>query len=88
MHQIRVHMASVSAPLVADEAYGGNQLYLSSIKSKYKPKQDSDERPIMARVALHAYSLKFTSLKGEIQEIKCPYPKDFQTVLGQLEKNS
>lgn len=88
MHQIRVHMASVDAPLVADEAYGGNQLFLSTIKSKYRPKQESEERPIMARVALHAYSLKFTGLDGKIQAIKCPYPKDFQTVLNQLEKNS
>lgn len=88
MHQIRVHMASIDAPLVADETYGGQHLFLSSIKRGYRPKSEIEERPIMARVALHAYSLKFTGLDGEIQDIKCPYPKDFQTVLNQLEKNS
>jgi len=88
MHQIRVHMASIDAALVADETYGGQQLFLSSIKRGYRPKPETAERPIMARVALHAYSLKFAGLDGEILKIECPYPKDFQTVLNQLEKNS
>ena len=88
MHQIRVHMSSIEAPLVADETYGGKQLLLSSIKKKYIPKNEIEERPLMARVALHAYSLKFTGLDGDILSIRCPYPKDFQTVLNQLEKNS
>jgi 23S rRNA pseudouridine955/2504/2580 synthase len=88
MHQIRVHMAAIGAPLVADEMYGGEQLYLSAIKKKYRPKDGSQERPLMARVALHAYSLKFKDRKGEIQYIECPYPKDFQTIISQLERNT
>lgn len=88
MHQIRVHMAAIGAPLVADLAYGGTDLYLSSIKKKYKPKFEIEERPLMARVALHAFSLKFKDLKGTPQYIECPYPKDFLTVLSQLKKNS
>ena len=87
MHQIRVHMSAIEAPLVADLAYGGTDLYLSAIKKKYKPKFEKEERPLMARVGLHAYSLKFEDLKGKIQHIECPYPKDFQTVLNQLERN-
>jgi 23S rRNA pseudouridine955/2504/2580 synthase len=87
MHQIRVHMSAIGAPLVADLAYGGKDLYLSTIKKKYKPKVEKEERPLLARVGLHAYSLKFKDLKGNIQVIACPYPKDFQTVLNQLEKN-
>ena len=88
MHQIRVHMAAIEAPLVADLAYGGTDLYLSSIKKKYKPKFEKEERPLMARVALHAFSLKFKDFKGNSQFIECPYPKDFQTVLTQLKKNN
>ena len=87
MHQIRVHMAAISAPLVADLTYGGKDLYLSSIKKKYKPKFEKEERPLMARVALHAFSLRFEDFKGNYQYIECPYPKDFQTVLTQLKKN-
>jgi 23S rRNA pseudouridine955/2504/2580 synthase len=87
MHQIRVHLAGVGAPLVADTLYGGKELYLSEIKKNYQPKAGVKERPLMARVALHAYSLHFTDYEGKVQKIACPYPKDFQTVLNQLEKN-
>ena len=88
MHQIRVHLAAIGAPLVADLVYGGKDLYLSHIKKKYKPKLEIEERPIMARVALHAYSILFKDLGGNEQHITCPYPKDFRTVITQLEKNS
>lgn len=87
MHQIRVHMAAIGAPLAADLVYGGTDLYLSFIKKKYKPKFDKEERPLLARVALHAYSLRFEDFKGNTIEIQCPYPKDFKTVLRQLKKN-
>jgi 23S rRNA pseudouridine955/2504/2580 synthase len=87
MHQIRVHLAAIGAPLVADLTYGGKDLLLSSIKKKYKPKFEMEERPIMARVALHAYSLQFNNLDGKKNSIECPYPKDFQTVITQLKKN-
>ena len=88
MHQIRVHMAAIEAPLVADLVYGGTDLLLSSIKKNYKAKYDKEERPIMARVTLHAFSLRFKNIKGKSQYIECPYPKDFRTVLTQLKKNS
>ena len=81
-------MAAIGAPLVADLVYGGTDLYLSFIKKKYKPKFDKEERPLMARVALHAFSLRFEGLKGNMTYIECPYPKDFQTVLTQLRNNN
>lgn len=88
MHQIRVHMAAVGAPLVADTTYGGQDLYLSQIKKNYRPKNEEPERPIMARVALHAFALEFTDLNGETINASGLYPKDFQTVLTQLRKYS
>ncbi|MEN8247697.1 MAG: RNA pseudouridine synthase [Bacteroidota bacterium] len=87
MHQIRIHMASVGAPLMADLTYGGKHLYLSELKKKYKFKTEKEERPLMSRVALHAFSLKFIDLQGNEQYIECPYPKDFRVVLNQLAKN-
>jgi 23S rRNA pseudouridine955/2504/2580 synthase len=88
LHQIRVHMAAIGAPLVADVHYGGKNLYLSAIKKKYKSKLEKEERPLLARVALHAYALKFKDMGGKVQQIECPYPKDFQVILNQLAKNN
>ncbi len=88
MHQIRVHLAARKAPLVADTLYGGQELFLSTLKKNYKHKAARAERPLMPRVALHAYALRFTDLAGNSRHITCPYPKDFRTLLSQLEKNS
>lgn len=85
LHQIRVHLAALGAPLVADTMYGGDNLYLSKIKKGYRPKME-DERPLMARVTLHAHALIFNDLDGKLIEIQGPYPKDYQTVLNQLRK--
>lgn len=88
MHQIRVHLAALNAPLVADQVYGGADLYLSKIKKSYRPKIEAAERPLMARVALHAYALEFDDLNGERIKVSGDYPKDFRTVLTQLQKFS
>jgi 23S rRNA pseudouridine955/2504/2580 synthase len=88
MHQIRVHLAAVGAPLIADATYGGKDLLLSHIKKGYRPKPDEVERPLMARVALHAQALEFRDLNNEIIKISGSYPKDFQTVITQLRKFS
>lgn len=88
MHQIRVHLSAVGAPLVADPTYGGDELLLSKIKKGYRPKTESSERPIMPRVALHARALEFKDINGEFLKVSGPYPKDFQTVLTQLRKFS
>jgi 23S rRNA pseudouridine955/2504/2580 synthase len=39
-------------------------------------------------MALHAYSLTFADMKGNIQKIEAPYPKDLQALVKQLETNS
>jgi 23S rRNA pseudouridine955/2504/2580 synthase len=88
MHQIRIHLSCLKAPIVSDELYGGSYLYLSSLKKKFNLKQDTDERPIMQRVALHAHTLKFHNLKDELLEISAEYPKDFQVLVNQLEKTT
>ena len=87
MHQIRVHMASIEAPLVADIAYGGKHIYLSELKKKYKHKKEIEERPLISRVALHAFSLNFMDMQGHERYVECPYPKDFRLIINQLAKN-
>jgi 23S rRNA pseudouridine955/2504/2580 synthase len=88
MHQIRIHLASIGRPIVADKLYGGKEVYLSDLKRKnFKLKKWTEEQPLMGRVALHAYFLKFKNLKGEAVEIQAPYPKDFSALVRQLERN-
>jgi 23S rRNA pseudouridine955/2504/2580 synthase len=86
MHQIRIHLSRLKAPIVADLAYGGRLVYLSELKKKFKLKQDTEEQPLMQRVALHAYELKFKGMQDEDISGQAPYPKDFGTLVKQLEK--
>ena len=86
MHQIRIHLTCLKAPIVADETYGGKPPLLSNIKRKFNLKQDTDEQPMIKRVALHAYSLTFSLLDGQEQEFVAPYPKDFEVLVKLLEK--
>ena len=87
MHQIRVHLAAIQAPLVADTLYGGRDLYLSEIKRKYRAKPGIEEKPIIARVALHAYSISFNEMNQSKVTVESPYPKDFRSVINQLDRN-
>lgn len=87
-HQIRIHMKDAGYPIVCDELYGdGKPVLLSSFKSKFKlSKNEEEERPILPRLALHAYKLKFTDVSGKIIELEAPVPKDLRGTLQQLEK--
>jgi 23S rRNA pseudouridine955/2504/2580 synthase len=87
MHQIRIHLTALKAPIVCDPQYGGDYIYLSSIKRKFNLKKDTEELPLIQRVALHAFSLSFNLLNGERITVEAPYPKDFGVLVKQLEKN-
>ena len=88
-HQIRVHCKNMGHPLTCDELYGdGKPVLLSSIKKKYKlSKHDEEERPMLNRLALHSYRLKFTDADGKIIDLKAELPKDIRALLQQLKKN-
>ncbi|WP_192348252.1 RluA family pseudouridine synthase [Algoriphagus sp. Y33] len=88
LHQIRVHSAYLKSPICGDTLYGGNPLYLSSIKRRFNLKKETEELPIMQRVSLHAYSIGFQGLDGTEIFVNAPYPKDFKVLVNQLEKNS
>jgi 23S rRNA pseudouridine955/2504/2580 synthase len=87
MHQIRVHLMCLKAPIVFDDTYGGKPVYLSQIKRGFNLKQDTDEQPLIQRVALHAHSLTFAKLNGDELTVEAPYPKDIAALMKQLEKN-
>ncbi len=87
MHQIRIHLSVLNAPITGDETYGGKPFFLSSIKRGFNLKKFTDEEPLSKRMALHAKALVFNTLSGEEATIEAPYPKDFSALIRQLEKN-
>lgn len=87
-HQIRVHLAYLKAPIVNDDTYGGKDIFLSDIKRKFNLSKEVDEQPLIKRVALHAFSIKFNDVNGKELNIEAPYPKDFSVLVKQLEKNA
>jgi 23S rRNA pseudouridine955/2504/2580 synthase len=87
-HQIRIHLSLLKTSITGDELYGGKPFFLSSVKRGFNLKKDTEEQPFIKRMALHARSIEFTSLKHESIIIEAPYPKDFQALMRQLELNS
>jgi len=75
MHQIRIHLQCLKAPIVMDYLYGGPEIYLSQFKRKFKMAKDTEEQPLIQRVALHARSLHFEGMKGTAIQVEAPYPK-------------
>lgn len=88
-HQIRVHMKHLGHPIVCDEVYGdGKAVYISQLKKKYNlAKNEEVERPILSRLALHSWQLKFI-LNGEEFNLEAEVPKDLRALLQQLRKNN
>lgn len=87
-HQIRVHLNANSLQIVCDPLYGGNQkpVRLSEIKRKWNG-DETEERPLLSRLALHAYRISFSHPKsGEQVTFEAPYPKDMEATRKQLAK--
>jgi 23S rRNA pseudouridine955/2504/2580 synthase/23S rRNA pseudouridine1911/1915/1917 synthase len=89
-HQIRIHMKDIGHPVVCDNLYGdGKPVLVSSLKSKFKlSKDDEQERPILNRLALHAYQLSFTDTDGNIIELEATLHKDMRATIQQLQKRN
>lgn len=86
MHQIRIHLATQGASITGDELYGGKPPYLSAIKRRFNLKKETEEQPLIKRMALHAFSLEFYALDGRKITVEAPYPKDIQALVRQLEQ--
>ena len=87
-HQIRVHMAEIGHPLVCDDLYGdGKPFLLSTVKKRYNMgKNEEFEKPLLSRLALHAYKLEFAKEDGTAISVESPLPKDMAAMVNQLNK--
>lgn len=86
-HQIRVHLAYLRTPIIGDELYGGENIYLSQFKRKYKRRPEEAEEPLNQGFLLHAKKLSFPHPEtGELLSIDCPLSKNFDLCLKTLEK--
>jgi 23S rRNA pseudouridine1911/1915/1917 synthase len=84
-HQIRVHLASIGCPVLADKTYGGRDcLRLSDLAPDLLPEADEI---LMPRQALHASRLRFTHPRLQrFIETEAPLPPEFQRTLAALRK--
>ena len=82
-HQLRVHMQYLKHPFVADDMYGGKTVYPWQIEDR----DASPEKPLLGRVALHAWKLEIKHPASEkIMEFVAPLPDDIQRLLDELRK--
>jgi len=82
-------MKHIGHPIVCDDVYGtAAPILLSSMKrKKFKlSKADEEERPLLSRLALHAWKLTFTDAEGKKVELEAPLSKDLRALLQQFEK--
>lgn len=84
-HQIRVHLAHIGHPIVADSLYGHRcALYRSELEGRQPA---ADEPPLIERQALHARSIAINHpATGERLTLAAPLPPDLQALLHALEQ--
>jgi len=86
-HQVRVHLAAIGAPVLNDALYGDPavRLLLSELKRSYKGREE--ERPLLARLALHASALTLPHpATAQPLALAAPLPPEFEIALKYLRK--
>jgi RluA family pseudouridine synthase len=92
-HQIRVHLSKMGHPVACDELYGTTKpVYLSHFKRGWRGDK-FDERPLIARLALHSASLCIPDYFTEALQdgsrdllLQAPLHKDMSAAITQIEK--
>jgi 23S rRNA pseudouridine1911/1915/1917 synthase len=83
-HQLRVHMAYIKHPIVADDMYGGKLVYSWQLADT----EPAVEEPVIDRPALHAWKLQFEHPTTEkIVEFEAPLAQDMQNTLDMLREH-
>ncbi len=86
-HQIRVHLAHIGHPIVADSLYGGKDAVFSrDLCAEGDPAREETD-PLICRQALHAFRICFTHpVGGAPLECSAPLPEDMESTLAALRK--
>jgi 23S rRNA pseudouridine1911/1915/1917 synthase len=84
-HQIRVHLASVGCPVLADKVYGGrDRVRLSDLVPGLPAEEDE---LLLDRQALHAFRLRLRHpRRPQILELEAPLPPDINRTLAALRR--
>ncbi len=85
-HQIRVHLASIGCPVLADKTYSGRDSFrLSDLQLKLA---ESEDEVLLERQALHALRLRFFHPNTrEPIAVEAPLPAEFAKTLDALRKH-
>jgi 23S rRNA pseudouridine1911/1915/1917 synthase len=82
-HQLRVHLASIGCPVLADKTYSGRDTFRLS---DLLPHVELDE-VLLPRQALHAQRLRFAHPRTkEVVAVEAPLPPEFVRTLEMLRK--
>ena len=85
-HQIRVHLASIGCPVLADHRYGGRRAVRLSDLTELAPGQQ--DRVLVSRQCLHAQRLALQHPRTHKPlELEAPLPEDFVRILNALRAN-
>lgn len=80
-HQIRVHLSYIKHPVVADQTYGGKQVYPWQLRDG----EPAVEEPAIGRCALHAFRIGFTHpTSGREVRFEAPLAPDMEALLEML----
>jgi RluA family pseudouridine synthase len=87
-HQIRVHAAALGFPVACDSLYGsGKPVPLSAIKKNWRG-DPFEEKPLLARLGLHALSLELPMTQLHSFNFFAPLSRDMSALITQMEKCS
>jgi 23S rRNA-/tRNA-specific pseudouridylate synthase len=73
--------------VVGDETYGSAALWLSTLKTNYRLKPGHEEKPLIARAAIHAEQIRVRHPdSGQTIIIQAPWPKDLTVAVKYLRR--